>query len=164
MEISTASKRMYGFIVLYDLHTDYFSRAIAGIPDDAAHNRLGTKANHMAWITGSLLHQRYEMAKEFGIDLHHSAEELFKDNKGIQDDVRYPALESYKADWETISPKLREALLKVSDDKLDEPFPMPEMQMSNFEMISFMIYREANCIGQLALWRRLLNFPALNYM
>jgi hypothetical protein len=164
MEIATASNRMYGFIVLYDMHTDFFHRAIDGIPDDDAHNRLGTKANHIAWITGSLMHQRYELAHELGIDLKHGAEELFKQGKGIQDDLRYPTLAKYKEDWVKISPLLRDAFLKVTDQKLDEPFPMPEMKMSNFELISFMIYREANCIGQLALWRRLLGHPALNYM
>lgn len=155
---------MYGFIVLYDMHTDFFARALEGIPEDAANNRLGTKANHMAWITGSLVHQRFEMARELGIDLPHEGHELFMHNKGIQDDAKYPTLEAYKRDWNTISPKLREAFLKVTDEHLNQDFPMPEMKMSNFEMISFMIYREANCIGQLALWRRLLNFPGLNYM
>jgi hypothetical protein len=36
--------------------------------------------------------------------------------------------------------------------------------MSFYELVSFMIYREANCIGQVALWRRLLGYAALNYM
>jgi len=37
------------------------------------------------------------------------------------------------------------------------------MKMSYYDMISFTIYREASIIGQIALWRRLLDYPALKY-
>ena len=40
---------------------------------------------------------------------------------------------------------------------------MGGMKMTYHELISFTIYREANMIGQLALWRRLLGYPALKY-
>src|SRR5687768_4208343 len=115
MEITPTSTRMYGFMILYDMHTDYFARAIESISDDDAHKRLGTKANHMAWITGSLLYQRYEIAKELGIDGQSAFEELFKEGKGIQGELRYPSLAAYQEEWDTISPILREAFLNVTD-------------------------------------------------
>ena len=164
MEKAPISNRLFGFLVLYDMHTDFFYRAIDGISDDDAHQRLDTKANHVAWIAGSLLNQRYEMAHELGVDITHKAEELFKNNKGIHEGTRYPTLAEYKKDWETISPVLREAFANATDERLDQPFNMPGMTMSFFELVSFMIYREANCIGHIALWRRLLGYPALNYM
>ena len=50
-------------------------------------------------------------------------------------------------------------------DKLDESFEMmPGMKMTYYELITFIIYREANIIGQLALWRRLLGYEAMKYM
>jgi hypothetical protein len=36
--------------------------------------------------------------------------------------------------------------------------------MSLYELITFSIYREANIIGQIALWRRLLGYPGMRYM
>ena len=42
-------------------------------------------------------------------------------------------------------------------------FDMGGMKMTYYELISFTIYREASIIGQLALWRRLLGYPALKY-
>jgi hypothetical protein len=59
---------------------------------------------------------------------------------------------------------LQEALNKASDAQLNEPFEMPGMKISMFEMISFSTYRDANCIGQIALWRRLLGYAGMNYM
>jgi hypothetical protein len=164
MEIKPISSRMYSLVVLYDMHTQFFPKVIDGISDKDAHNRLNTKANHIAWLTGSLVQERYDLANSLGgTELKQSAYELFKNHKGIQDGVTYPPLAEFKKDWEKISPILREKLSNVSDEKLDSVFEMPEFKMTHFELLSFMTYRESSCIGQIALWRRLLNYPAMKY-
>jgi hypothetical protein len=164
MATKTTSNRMISLIDLYDMQTTYFANAIDGIPDSGTHNRLNTKANHIAWLTGSLIEQRFEIANQLGIKDQQAAHELFKDGKGIQDDVTYPSLISYKKDWDKISPVLRDALVKISDEKLDTKFEMmPGMTMTIYELISFCSYREANCIGQIALWRRLLGYAPMKY-
>ena len=156
---------MYSLVVLYDMHTTFLRNALDAISDKDAQNRLNTKANHIGWLTGSLVEQRYDIARHLGVDRTQSAHELFKDNKGIQDNITYPPLAQFKNDWESISPLLREAFVKVEDKKLEESFEMmPEMRMTYYDLISFIIYREANIIGQLALWRRLLGYEAMKYM
>lgn len=164
METITASRRMYPFVVLFDLHTAFFPKVLNNISDQDAHHRLNTKANHVAWISGSLVHERYEMANALGIDVKQTADELFEDHKGIQDGVTYPSLEEFQKDWNNITPLLRNAYLRLSDEKLDSPFSMPGETMTFFDLISFITYREANCIGQIALWRRLLGYEAMKYM
>jgi hypothetical protein len=165
MQTKTASTRMQAIIDLYDMQTKYFNSVLDGIKDEDAHNRLNTKANHVAWLSGSLTEQRYELANYFGVSGNQAAQELFKNNQGIKDDVKYPSLNSFKNDWEKISPLLRKALVNVTDEKLDEQFEMmPDMKMTYYELISFISYREANCIGQIALWRRLLGYEAMKYM
>lgn len=156
---------MYALIVLYDMHTEYFPKAIVGISDKDSQNRLNTNANHVAWIAGSLVQERYELANLLGgNELKQTAHELFKNHKGIQDGVTYPSPEEFKKDWEIITPVLRNALVNVTDEKLDSQFEIPEMKMPHFDLIAFMMYREANCIGQIALWRRLLGYEAMKYM
>ena len=165
MEIKTASNRMISLVVLYDTHTTFLKSATEGISDHDAHNRLNTKANHVAWLTGSLVQQRFELAKLLGIDQKQSADEFFTNNKGIQDNITYPPLNGFKKDWEQISPLLRNALAVVSEEKLDSLFEMmPGEKMTHYDLIAFMVYREANCIGQIALWRRLLGYEAMKYM
>jgi hypothetical protein len=147
------------------MHTKFLLSALDGISDEDASQRLNTKANHVAWLTGSITHERFDIAKAFGVDKKHAADELFKDNKGIQADVTYPSLDSFRKDWETITPLLREAMINVTDKKLDESFEMmPNMRMTYYDLVSFIIYREANIIGQIALWRRLLGYEAMKYM
>lgn len=164
MKTTPTSSRMYGFIVLYEMQTDFLVRALDGIDQKDAQKRLDTKANHIAWITGSVVHSRYFLAKSFGIDLPSITDDLFADNKGIVDDATYPLLEDFIKDWKEISPKLQQALSQATDEKLEEKLSIPGMEITLFEMISFNSYREANCIGQIALWRRLLNYPGMNYM
>lgn len=165
METQTTVSRLSAVIALYDLQTTYYLNAIDGISDKDTHNRLNTKANHIAWLAGSVVEERFELARVLGRDLGSTAHELFKDNKGIQDDATYPSLEVYRSDWNKISPILRETLLNLTDEKLDSKFEMmPGMEMTYFELITFISYREANCIGQIALWRRLLGYPPMKYM
>lgn len=163
MEIKTKSTRMHSLITLYDMHTDFFRKAIAGISDKDAANRLNTKANHMGWIAGSMLQERYEMNNQLaGTDLKQKADELFKNHQGIKD-AAYPPLADYLNDWDTISPVYREALANITDEKLNSEFDMEGMKMSYYDLLAFMMYREANMIGQLALWRRLLGYDAIKY-
>ncbi|MEO5673663.1 MAG: DinB family protein, partial [Chitinophagales bacterium] len=62
METKTAKKDLMEVILnMYDYHTKLFSNAIEGISDNDASNRLGTKANHVAWLAGSLVQERYQL-------------------------------------------------------------------------------------------------------
>jgi hypothetical protein len=166
METKPVSDRMYGFLVLYDMHTKFYHSVLEGIKDEDATKRLDTKANHIAWLAGSLLQERFELANLLGLELKAGADELFKHHQGIKDDVKYPTLSTYEDQWNTISPILREKLLHVTDEQLDEVinFPVEQMSFPLFEMVSFNTYREANCIGQIALWRRLLGYDGMKYM
>ena len=163
MKIQTASTRMQGFLTLFDYHTGFFPKALDGISKENMHNRLQTQANHPAWLAGALVNQRFMMTTETGTGQKQTGEELFKNNKGIQEGVTYPANEEYIADWNRITPEAREALIKIDDNKLDSLFEMEGMKMTYYELVSFTIYREANMIGQLALWRRLLGYPGIRY-
>ena len=163
MQTQTASTRTVALLTLFDYQTGFFARALEGISEEDMHNRLNTQANHPAWLAGSLVHQRFMMASETGSGLKQTGEELFQNNKGIQDGVRYPTTAEYLTDWERITPEAREALLSIDDQKLDSELDMGGMKMTYYEMICFSLYREASIIGQLALWRRLLGYAALKY-
>lgn len=163
METKTVSKRLDTLMFLYDWHTKLFHNVIDGISEKDALNRLNTKANHIAWIIGSLVHERYEIANALGVGLKQSSD-LFKDHWGIQDNVKYPTLAEFEKDWNTITPVLRDALVNVTNEQLDRPFVMPgEEPMTHFDLIVFITDRESYCIGQVGLYRRLLGYEAMKY-
>ena len=163
--IQTKDSRLSSLLYLYDMQTNFYSNAIEGISDKDAHKRLDTKANHIAWLSGTLVQQRFEMFNWITEgNEQQKGHELFKDNQGIKDLTTYPTLEEYKEDWNHISPKLREALIASDKTVFDRTVEIPGMEFSLFELFGFMIYREANCIGQIALWRRLLSYEPMKYM
>ena len=151
---------------LYDMQTTFFVNALDGISDKDAHSRLDTKANHIAWLAGSLVQQRYKLAGEIDKEKSYKqqADDLFNNNQGIKDGVSYPSLDQFRQDWKEISPILRELLINVDDERLNKNIEMPGMTFPLYDLITFVSYREANCIGQIALWRRLLGYDAMKYM
>lgn len=157
--------RIISLVNLYDWQTTFFTSVLDGISDADAHKRLDTAANHVAWLAGSLVQQRFELVNELtGSSHEQQAHELFKDNQGIKADVVYPLLEQFKTSWETITPIVKEALLNATTEKLNSILKMPGMEMPLYDYVLFTIYREANCIGQIALWRRLLGYGPMKYM
>lgn len=163
MSTKTASTRTEGLVALFDLHTRLFERALEGVSDEDMYKRLNTKANHMAWLAGSAVAQRFMMAIDIDPDLKQTGAELFKDNKNIQDDAKYPTIAEYIADWKKVTPAARKALVELDDKKLDSDFYMGGMTMKWFDLVTFTKFREASIIGQLALWRRLLDYPGMKY-
>lgn len=163
MDIQTASARTQALLTLFDYQTSFLPKALEGISEADMHNRLNTEANHPAWLAGSVVGQRFMMTSETGTGLRQTGEELFQNNKGIQAGAQYPTIAAYLADWQRITPEARNALVTIDDQKLDSEIDMGGMKMTYYEMICFTIYREASIIGQLALWRRLLGYPALKY-
>lgn len=82
METQTVTdSRMQSLIVLFDMHTKFFKSALEGFSGSDAHNRLNTQANHVAWLTGSLVQQRFEIANALGIHKSQKSDSLFKDNQ-----------------------------------------------------------------------------------
>ena len=124
METTTAKKASTDVLIgLYDFHTKLFYNVTVDITDKDANDRLGTKANHIAWIAGSLVHTRYAIANAVGINKKQATNKLFENNKGIQDDTNYPSLAEFKEDWENISSVLKDALVDLSEDQLNGPDP-----------------------------------------
>lgn len=165
MEITSKKTSLEVITGLYDFHTKMFPNALADISDKDAQNRLETKANHVAWLAGSLVYQRQFLANALGNNVKQTSEKLFENHKGIQDNITYPSLEEFKQDWEKISKLLKDALANLSEEQLNgpDPFNMPGGNYKLFDAITFSTDRESYCLGQIGLYRRLLGYEAMKY-
>lgn len=162
----TTTGKAAAWLLLFDGHTPMFNNVVEGITEADARKRLDTPANHPIWLAGSLVQERFEMATVLGLQEKQQAHALFDDHKGIQNDAEYPSLDTLRADWERITPLLREAFASAGADKLNgpNPWPMPGMdEITLLDMLLYCIDRESYCIGQLGLWRRLLGYPPMRY-
>jgi hypothetical protein len=157
-------------LFLYDYHSKLFPNALDGIAEKDAQNRLGTSANHMAWIAGSLVYQRQMLAAAAGVSVKQTLEPFFKAEdgqgfKGIGEDAHYPALSEYLRDWDSVSPALRDGLAKMDEVQLHSPdqWVMPGEDYTLLDALTFCVDRESYCLGQLGLYRRLLGYEAMKW-
>ena len=166
METVTPQKMSMPVLInMYDWHTKLFKNVVDGISDKDAQNRMNTKANHIAWIAGSLVNGRYALGKFMQVDLQPASYELFKDYKGIQDNISYPSINEFKIEWDMITPLLKNAMNNLSEEQLSgpDPFKMPGGPYTFLDTIVACIDRESYCIGQIGLYRRLLGYEAMKY-
>lgn len=165
METTTKKSPLDVLVSLYDWHSKMYKNVLVYISDTDAQNRLGTKSNHIAWIAGSLVQGRFALANALHIDLKQTSDKLFANFKGIEDGINYPSLDEYKKDWEKITPVLKDKILSLTEKELNgkDPFVMPGGDYTLFDSITFSTDRESYCIGQIALYRRLLGYEAMKY-
>jgi hypothetical protein len=166
MKTITSKKNSLELLInLYDYHTKMFPNVLVDISDKDAQNRLGTKANHVGWLAGSLVYQRQFLANALGKNVKQTSEKLFENHQGIRENVTYPSLEEYKQDWEKISSALKDALENLDEEQLNGPdaYAMPGANFTLFDSITFSVDRESYCLGQIGLYRRLLGYDAMKY-
>lgn len=160
-----ADERLDAALIQYDLHSKLFDNVLEGISDVDATVRLNGQTNHIAWLAGSLLYQRFECTNLVGNPTEKPASyELFKDFKGIQEQ-KYPSIQEFKNDWARVSPQLRASLSSISTEKLNTyaPFKMGEHEVTVYEVIVFNMHREAYFIGQIGILRKYFGYPAMKY-
>lgn len=152
----------------YRMHTQLFDNALAGISDKDAKQRLFGRTNHVTWMAGNLVNNRFWLASAVGIDDKDPFGELFDDAKALNETFDYPSLEQLKASWHRISPLLYHRLCGTTDQKLLAEYDMGMGDMGFLESnlltaIAMGIDRESYLIGQLGLMRRALDYPGMDY-
>ncbi len=165
MEQTTKKSSLDVVISLFDFHTTQYHRAVENIPAGVTHNRLNSKANHIAYIAGRMIYERQALADGIQVHTELSTTVEFRDFRGIQDEVVYPSLEEYKNDWDKISAALRKGILELSEEQLKgpDPFNMPGGNYTLFDSIVFSVDHESYFLGQLGLYRRLLGIEAMKF-
>jgi hypothetical protein len=93
--------------------------------------------------------------------------ELFFMGKTLDTSKKYPTLEQLKSNFTDISPKVYQALLNASDETLAEMYEMgmgiPFIKEDKLNFVGMSIGREDYLLGQMALIRRVLDYPSMKY-
>lgn len=87
--------------------------------------------------------------------------------KSLDENNEYPTLKELLANFHAISPQVYTKLLTVTDQELDELFPMgmgiPFIKEYKLNFIGMCIGRQDYLCGQMALMRRILNYQSIKY-
>ena len=161
------SKQLNAIIPAYRMHTQTFLQAIDGFSEEDAVKRIDNKTNNLIWMVGNYVNMRYSLGNVLGITDEDPNKELFFMGKTLDTSRKYPTLGQLKANFTDISPKVYQALLNASDETLAEMYEMgmgiPFIKEDKLNFVGMSIGREDYLLGQMALIRRVLDYPSMKY-
>lgn len=151
---------------LYRLNRWLYTRALEGVSPAAALARPGAEANHIAFIALHLLDARaYTASLMAGPPVEHGFEDQTRTAEGIDDLGSFPRIEALSAAWERVSSELERRLIAQGAEALaaDAGVEFPNGQRSLAGALFFLAFHEGYHIGQLALLRKVVGLPALDF-
>ena len=87
--------------------------------------------------------------------------------RGIDDVTQFPSLAEIQNAWTTASHLLRDRLAAMTPAQLDAaiacPFPLPISDSSALSLLTFFVQHDSYHIGQLALLRKHVGLPPMQY-
>ena len=146
------------------LNTDLLRNALDGMSDTHAAQRIaGT--NPAAFLAAHLVDARHYLADLLGAPLANPFTELLRDARTADDVVSLPPLADLRSAWDAIAAHLDPVLAAATAERLDAPSPQrfPVGDPSLRAGIAFLMQHESYHVGQVALLRRQLGYPAMTY-
>lgn len=154
-----------GLRAAFALNTRLFLNTLADVSDADAGRRIDGHTNSMAFIGAHLVDARHFTARSVGVATTNPLEATLRDVRGIEDAPALPGGAALREYWRSISAVLEERAGRLGADELSAPsaqsFPIGDPTLLG--ALNFLLHHEAYHIGQLALLRKHLGYPAMGY-
>ena len=147
------------------MNTRLFANCLDGVTDERAILRPNDRTNNLSFIACHLVDSRHFVARYLGLSENHPLDAVLRDAASIDDVGVLPSLEQIREAWRPISLALDACLLSLGEEELMAPSPQrfPVDDPTVFGAIGFLLQHESYHIGQLALLRKYLGYPAMKY-
>jgi hypothetical protein len=146
------------------LNTRLFLNCVQDVTDAHGLQRPNGATNSLAFIACHLLDARHYMARYLGLDERNPVEAVLRGVDGI-DEVELPPLVVIVDGWRTLAPTLEACVAGLTESELRAPstqrFPID--QPTVLGGLGFLLQHDSYHIGQLALLRKYLGYPAMKY-
>lgn len=148
----------------YDLQANLFSKNLNGISDAEADKRINN-TNSLAWIAGHTVDIQYNLAMLLGLATENPYAEQFGFGKPFDASADYPSISQMQKDLDTLTPKISEALSKLTEEQLDAkaPFPIPFPEQKMRGLFAFQMHHLGYELGQIGLYRKFLGKSSFSY-
>ncbi len=162
-----ASSQLEIIIPAFRMHSHSFLSILEGISETDAQKRIEGKTNHLVWMAGNFVNVRYALGQVMGLEDKDPHNDLFYMGKSFSETAKYPSLKELTTHFHDISPKLYKLLLAATPEQLAQPVPVdmgiPFVEENLLNFIGMCIGREDYLSGQMALVRRILDYPSVRY-
>jgi uncharacterized damage-inducible protein DinB len=150
------------------LNTKLFRNCLNGLTDEQLRTRPTESTNSAAYIAAHVAEARYYMLELAGTKQPSPLAAYLAGARGISDVKQWPSLDEIQGAWTAASHALRDRLDKVTAAELDAPvkvpFAVPVGDPTLLSMLTFFVQHDSYHIGQLALLRKHVGMPAMQYV
>ena len=150
---------------IFALNTDLLLNSIAGVSEAHAGERVLPGTNSLAFLVAHAIDARHFVAALLGHPAANPLGEQLKDARGIDDVRGLPPLLDLRQHWLDASWHLDAALEGASSEHLraraEQKFPVGDPTVLG--AVTFLAQHESYHVGQLALIRKGLGYPAMTY-
>lgn len=153
------------FSDLFRLNTTLFVNCLVDLTDSQARTRPNGTTNSVAFIAGHLVETRAWTCRYLGAPCPPPFGGALEHATGIDQIAELPSLEAIRTGWAEVSGLLVGRLAGMEPDRWDAPSSQrfPGVAGTVLGGVAFLAQHESYHIGQLALLRKFLGFPAMAY-
>lgn len=157
---------MVNLQAMANLHTRLFVNCLAGMDDTAASLRVGGHTNSAAFVAAHLVDSRAWTARMLGVDVPAPFGGAVAYGSSMDALESVPTLAASIEEWLAVSAVLDARLAALTPGELSaactQRFPIGDPTVGG--SLAFLLHHEAYHIGQLALLRRAVGLPAMEYV
>jgi uncharacterized damage-inducible protein DinB len=149
------------------LNTKLFRNCLDSVTDEMFVMRPSASANNAAYIAAHVAESRFFLLKMLGAEQASPIAAYLAGARGVDDVQRFPSVTEVQQAWTTASRALRDRLDRITAAELDapvaSPFPLPISDPTPLSMLTFFVQHDSYHLGQLAILRKQLGLPAMQY-
>lgn len=151
-------------IAQLELQTDWFLHALDNISDDESNRLFSENQNPVKWVAGHVTDARmtiFSIVSDSTFNTKYKA--LFGKGTSYHLDAAFPTIEEISAEWATVSILLIPSVQSLPEEKLwsKPPFQTSIPDETLAGLIAYFVIHESFHIGQLSIYRKLLQKPAM---
>jgi uncharacterized damage-inducible protein DinB len=149
---------------IFRLNTELLLNCLDGLDDDSARERGPARTNSVAFLVVHLVESRHVVAGVLGTPLPSPLPPAVAKARSIDDAGEIPPLGALTQAWEAISAHLAVQLERLDTAQLAQDAQrFPGSDGTVLGALAFLVQHESYHLGQVALLRRHLGYPAMSY-
>lgn len=147
------------------LNTRLFLNCTEGVTDSLAVERPTDATNSLAFIACHVIDSRYFMAGFLGLELENPLTDLLGSARSVEDVRELPGIARIRDWWSAVSKEVEACVADLRSEDLvrasPQRFPVDDSTVGG--AVAFLVQHESYHIGQMALLRKYLGYPAMTY-
>ena len=152
-------------VQLLELNEDLLLNCLEGVSEADARARPLPGANSIAFVAVHVVDARHFMARLLGQPIENPLQATLGEARTIEEVTTFPAVGELRAMWTGVARHVLRCLDSASAELLARPCgqPFPMGDATTVAALAFLAQHESYHLGQIALLRRGLGYPAMSY-